>query len=167
MPQDAVERVQVFLSKTEADPFALLLDLTKLLPESLLQRAIYLAKHTSKDVLRAFLIHELAKRLPTKKERIELTRTCPLPEGIDIKEYSVPEGKQAKRLLAKLSEEQRYEIFDRFFIALEPGHGTTGEGSRIGFRREERSRIGFRRKEGSRIGFRRQEGPRIGFSGEE
>src|SRR5688572_18216708 len=127
MPQDPFERVQVFLSETRVNPLALLLDLTTLLPESLLQRAIWLAQHASEDVLRAFLVHALAKRLPTRVDRIELTKQYPVPSGIVIKEVSIPEGKQAKRLIAKLSEEQRYEVFDQLLVTAEIETGAIEE----------------------------------------
>jgi len=123
MPQDTLERVQVFLSQTQANRFAMLLDLTKLLPESLLNRAIWLAKNSTRDAVTAFLIHALAKRLPTKSERIQLTNSCPLPQGIVVKELSLPEGRKAKRLIAQLSEEQRYLVFDQFFVTLEAKGG--------------------------------------------
>jgi len=123
MPQDTLERVQVFLSQTQANRFAMLLDLTKLLPESLLNRAIWLAKNSTRDAVTAFLIHALAKRLPTKSERIRLTNSCPLPQGIVVKELSLPEGRKAKRLIAQLSEEQRYLVFDQFFVTLEAKGG--------------------------------------------
>ena len=123
MPQDTLERVQVFLSQTQANRFAMLLDLTKLLPDSLLQRAIWLAKNSTRDAVTAFLIHALAKRLPTKSERIQLTNSCPLPQGIVVKELSLPEGRKAKRLIAQLSEEQRYLVFDQFFVTLEAKGG--------------------------------------------
>src|SRR5689334_17035398 len=113
MPQDPFQRVQVFLSETRANPLALLLDLTTLLPEDLLRRAIWLAQHAGEDALRAFLIHALAKRLPTRVERIELAKQYPVPEGTQIEEVSVPEGKEAKRLIGQLSEQQRYQAFDQ------------------------------------------------------
>jgi len=119
MPQDPFERVQVFLSETRVNPLTLLLDLTKLLPESLLQRALWLAQHASEEALRAFLIQALAKRLPSRAQRIELTESYPVPAGTQIKEISLPEGKEAKRLIAKLSEQQRYEVFDQILVNAE------------------------------------------------
>ena len=127
MPQDPFERVQLFLSETRVNPLALLLDLTTLLPESFLQRAIWLAQNASEEVLRAFLVHALAKRLPTRVDRIELTKQYPVPSGIVIKEVLIPEGKQAKRLIAKLSEEQRYEVFDRLLVTAEIETGAIEE----------------------------------------
>jgi hypothetical protein len=113
MPQDPLERVQAFLSETRVDPLVLLLDLTKLLPESLLDRAIWLAKNASDDLLRAFLLQALAKRLPTRSERVELTKTVTLPQGVEITQVTVAEGKEAKKLIARLSETERYEVFDQ------------------------------------------------------
>src|SRR6185369_7540856 len=113
MPQDPFERVQVFLSESKVNPLALLLDLTKLLPEELLQRALWLATYASEEALRAFLIQALAKRLTSKAQRIELTNNYPIPEGTQIKEVSIPEGKEAKRLIGKLSEQQRYKAFNQ------------------------------------------------------
>ena len=124
MPQDSFERVQVLLSETRANPLALLLDLTRLLPESLLQRAIWLAQNASDETLKAFLVHALAKRLPTRADRIELTNRYPMTAGTAIDDVLTPEGKEAKRLIAKLSERQRYEVFDQLFVAVESG--TTG-----------------------------------------
>src|SRR5687767_235202 len=127
MPQDPFERVQVFLSETRVNPLALLLDLTTLLPESLLQRAIWLAQNATEDALRAFLINALAKRLPTRVERIQLTKEYPVPRGSAIKEVSVPEGKEAKKLIARLSDEQRYEVFDRLLFTAERRAGAVEE----------------------------------------
>ncbi|HEX3184315.1 MAG TPA: hypothetical protein VHQ94_05950 [Pyrinomonadaceae bacterium] len=113
MPQDPFERVQVFLSESKVNPLALLLDLTTLLPEELLQRALWLATYASEEALRAFLIQALAKRLTSKAQRIELTNNYPIPGGTQIKEVSTPEGKEAKRLIGKLSEQQRYKAFNQ------------------------------------------------------
>lgn len=123
MPQDPFERVQVFLSETRVNPLALLLDLTTLLPENLLRRAVWIARHAGEDALRAFLIHALAKRLPDRTQRLELAKQYPVPEGTQITEVSIPEGKQAKRLIAKLSEQERHQIFDQILVnaAIETG----------------------------------------------
>ncbi len=112
MPKDPLERVYTLLEK-HVDPLALLLDLTSLLPESLLKQAIWLAEHASGGLLQAFLVRELAKHLPTKTERVELTKQYPVPSGAGIKEVSIPEGKEAKRLVAKLDEQQRQEVFEQ------------------------------------------------------
>lgn len=127
MPQDPFDRVQVFLSETRVNPLALLLDLTTLLPESLLQRAIWLAQNANESVLQAFLVRALAKRLPTRIERTELTKHYPVPRGTLIKEVSIPEGKRAKRLITKLSEEQRYEVFDQLLVTVETACGAVEE----------------------------------------
>ena len=119
MSQDPFERVQVLVSETTVNPFALLLDLTKLLPEDLLQTALWLATYVNEQTLRAFLIHALAKRLPSRAERIELTKNYRIPEGAQIKEVSIPEGKQAKRLIAKLPEQQRHAVFARILANAE------------------------------------------------
>lgn len=122
MAQDPFERVQVFLSETKVDRLALLLDLTDLLPDSLVQRAIRLAEDVNYSELQVFLIHALAKRLPVKADRIELTKRYPIPAGSSVEEVSVPEGKQARRLIAKLDEEQRYEIFVQLLASIEIPH---------------------------------------------
>jgi hypothetical protein len=121
MPQDPFERVQVFLSEKRVNPLALLLDLTTLLPEPLLQRAIWLARNAGEDALRAFLVQALAKRLPTRIDRIELTKEFPVPAGTAVKEVSIPEGKEAKRLIARLTEQQRYKVFDELLMSAETG----------------------------------------------
>jgi hypothetical protein len=127
MPQDPFERVQAFLSETRANPLALLLDLITLLPESLLQRAIWLAKHANEDMLRAFLIEALAKRLPTRADRNELTRHNPMPAGVSVEDVTVPEGKEAKKLIERLDEQQRYEVFDQLLVTAERSTGAVEE----------------------------------------
>lgn len=112
MAQDPLERVYTILEK-RVDPFALLLDLASLLPESLLKQAIWLAEHASGGSLQAFLVRQLAKNLPTKIERVELTKQYPVPNGSVLKDVSIPEGKDVKRLVAKLDEQQRREIFEQ------------------------------------------------------
>ena len=146
MPQDPFERVQVFLSETSVNPLALLLDLTTLLPENLVQRALWLAQHASEDVLRAFLVRALAKRLPTRVERLELTKQYPVPAGIQIKEVSIPEGKEAKRLFAKLSDQQRYEVFDQLLTNVETGTAAI-EKKKFG---DDRTTVRFRSKQSGR-----------------
>lgn len=127
MPQDPFERVQIFLSETRVNPLALLLDLTTLLPESLLQRALWLAQNASENVLQAFLVQALAKRLPARTDRIELKKQFPVPAGTAATEVSVPEGKEAKKLIARLSDEQRYEVFDRLLFTVERRTGLVEE----------------------------------------
>ena len=120
MSQDPLERVQLFLSETKVDPLALLLDLTTLVPESLLQRAIWLAENASEGPLQAFLVHALAERLPSRSERTQLEDQYPAFAGMSVADVSVPEGKEAHRLIAELSEEERYKVFDQMFAAIEP-----------------------------------------------
>ena len=120
MSQDPLERVQLFLSETKVDPLALLLDLTTLVPESLLQRAIRLAENASDRALRVCLVHALAERLPSRSERTQLKDQYPAFAGMSVDDVSVPEGKEAQRLIAELSEEERYKVFDQMFAALEP-----------------------------------------------
>ena len=115
MPQDPFERVKVFLSETNVNPLVLLLDLTDLLPESLLQLAIVVAQNASNEDLQAYLIHLLTLRLPNS-ERIELRERYPMGT---IEDLSVPEGKEVKRLITQLSEEQRYEVFEQLFFGAE------------------------------------------------
>ena len=143
MSQDPFERVRAFLSETKFDPLALLLDLTTLLPESLLQRALRLAQNTSDRTLQAFLIHALAVRLPSATERDELTNRYLLPAGTDVADVSDPVGKEAKRLIASLSEQQRYEVFDQLLSMAEPRNGE-GRYSDI-YRPKEDSKKSFKR----------------------
>jgi hypothetical protein len=119
MPQDPLERVQTLLYATRVNPLALLLDLTTLLPESLLKRAILLAQNASEEVLRAFLVQALAKRLPAKPDRIELKKQYPVPAGTVINEVSIPEGKEVKRLITRLPEQQRDEVLGQWFDKIE------------------------------------------------
>ncbi|HET7113011.1 MAG TPA: hypothetical protein VFI57_05170, partial [Pyrinomonadaceae bacterium] len=91
------------------------------MPEPLLQRAIWLARNAGEEALRAFLVHALAKRLPTRIDRIELTKEFPVPAGTAVKEVSIPEGKEAKRLIARLTEQQRYKVFDELLMSAETG----------------------------------------------
>lgn len=119
MSQDPFERVQVFLSETRVNPLALLLDLTMLVPDRLVQRALSLAEGASEGALQAFLVHALAKRVPIRDERLELTNRYPVPAGTTVDEVSVPEGKEAKRLIAKLSEEERFQVFNQLFARVE------------------------------------------------
>src|SRR6185503_16103023 len=123
MSQDPYERVQAFLSETKFDPLALLLDLTPLLPDSMVEQAISLAQAADNIVLQGLLIEELAKRLPNEKDRIELTNQYQLPPGIGVEDLSTPEGKQAKALIAQLPEDQRYGVFDQLFLAIKMGVG--------------------------------------------
>jgi hypothetical protein len=133
MAQDPFERVQVLLSETRVNPLALLLDLASVLPDSLVDRAISLAENANDSPLRAFVIYELAKRLPTRSDRIELTSRYFPPAGTTVEQVSVPEGKEAKRLIAKLTELQRFEVFDQLFVKLE-----TGKSPRERFKRSRR-----------------------------
>ncbi len=119
MPQDPLERVQTLLYAKRVNPLAILLDLSSVLPESLLKRAIWLAQNASEKVLRAFLVKALAKRLPARLDRIALTKKYPVPSGTAIKEVSIPEGKEVKRLIARLPEEQRHEVLDQWFDKIE------------------------------------------------
>lgn len=121
MPQDPLERVKTLLFAKRSNPLALLLDLTSMLPESLLNRAIWLAQNASEEALRAFLVNALAKRLPAKVERVELKKKYPMPAGVVIKEVSIPEGKEVKRLIARLPEEQRDEVLGEWFDKIETG----------------------------------------------
>lgn len=125
MPQAPLERVQLFLSETRVNPLALLLDLTTLVPDSLIQRALRLAENASDSALKAFLVHALAKRLPSRTDRIGLTNQYLLPAGTSENQVSVPEGKEAKRLIEKLSEEERHQVFDQLFAAIERDRKTT------------------------------------------
>ncbi|HEX2270539.1 MAG TPA: hypothetical protein VHH35_13425 [Pyrinomonadaceae bacterium] len=125
MPQDPLERVQTLLYAKRVNPLALLLDLTSVLPESLLKRAIWLAQNVSEEALRAFLVQALAKRLPAKPDRIELKKKYPVPAGMAIKEISIPEGKEVKRLITRLPEQQRNEVLDQWFHRIEAGAKTT------------------------------------------
>jgi len=120
MSQDPLERVQLFLSETRVDPLALMLDLTALVPESLLQRAISLAENASDRALRVCLVHALAERLPSRSKRNQLEDQYPAFAGMSVDDVSVPEGKEAQRLIEKLSEEERYKVFDQMFAAIEP-----------------------------------------------
>jgi hypothetical protein len=119
MSQDPFERVKLILSETRANRLALLLDLTTLLPNSLVLRAIYFAQEETNHALQAFLIQALAQRLPTDI-RHQLEDHYPVGAGMTIEDVSIPEGKEAKRLIAQLSEKQRYEVFDRLLTWFEP-----------------------------------------------
>lgn len=119
MPQDPLERVQTLLYTKRVNPLALLLDLTSVLPESLLKRAIQLAQNASEEALRAFLVQALAKRLPARTDRIELKKQYPVPAGTVIKEVSIPEGKEVKRLIARLPDQQRDEVLGQWFDKIE------------------------------------------------
>lgn len=119
MSQDPLERVELFLSETRVDPLALLLDLTTLVPASLLQRAIRVAENASDRALQVLLVNALAKRLPSGSERTELENNYQPFAGMSVDDVSVPEGKEAQRLIEKLSEEQRYKVFDLMFAAIE------------------------------------------------
>ncbi len=122
MPQDPLERVRTLLYDERVNPLALLLDLTSLLPENLLEPAIRLAQNSDEEGLRAFLIRALAKRLPARAKRIELTKEYPVPAGAVIATVSIPEGKEVKRLLARLDEQQRNRILAQWFDEMDvPG----------------------------------------------
>src|SRR5687768_10217677 len=142
MSQDPLERAQLFLSKKRVNPLVLLLDLTTLLPASLLQRALWLAQNASEGALQAFLVHALAKRLPTKNDRLKLTNKYLLPAGRSVDEVSVPEGKEAKRLIGKLSEKQRFQVFDQLLRRVEP-RKSAGKSSDV----NQQSKDSFRRVE--------------------
>ncbi len=120
MSQDPLERVQLFLSETKVDPLALMLDLATLVPEPLLPRAIGLAENASDRALQVCLVHALADRLPSPSERTQLKDQYPAFAGMSVDDVSVPEGKEAQRLIEKLSEEERYKFFDQMFAAIEP-----------------------------------------------
>lgn len=121
MSQDPYERVQDFLWETKFDPLALLLDLTTLLPDSMVNQAISIAEAADNIVLQSLLIQELAKRLPNESERTELINRYLVPSDFSIEDVSIPEGKEAKKLIAQLSEDQRYEVFDQLFLAVQMG----------------------------------------------
>lgn len=123
MPQDPLERVQTLLYAKRVNPLALLLDLTSVLPESLLNRALWLAQNASEEALRAFLVQALAKRLPARLDRIELKKKYPVPSGIVIDEVSIPEGKEVKRLIARLPEQQRQQVLGQWFETIETPPG--------------------------------------------
>lgn len=131
MPQDPLERVQTLLFTKRANPLALLLDLSSILPESLLKRAILLARNANEEALRAFLVQALAKRLPARPDRIELKKKYPVPAGTAIKEVSVPEGKEVKRLMTRLSEQQRNKVLRQWFETLVPPTKSTARKSKI------------------------------------
>jgi len=120
MPQSPLERVQTLLFETRINPLAILLDLASLLPQSLVQQALALARNVNEDVLRALLVREIAKCLPAKTEQVKLTKEYPVPRGTAIKSVSVPEGKEAKRLIARLTDEQRHEVFEKLLEKAEP-----------------------------------------------
>lgn len=89
MPQDPIERVRTLLFETRVNPLALLLDLESLLPQSLVQHALALARNVDEDVLRA------------------------------IRSVSIPQGMEIKRLMTKLNDEQRQEVFEQLLVKAE------------------------------------------------
>lgn len=136
MPQDPLERVQTLLFEKRVNPLALLLDLTSYLPKSLLERALKLAQNSNEEALRAFLIRALAQHLP-KRKYSALTKKYPVPEDTDISAVSIPEGKQAQQLIARLTEEQRKETLGQWFdemevkiVARDPKRGRVFKGAR-------------------------------------
>ncbi len=66
---------------------------------------------------------------PHRSERTQLKDQYPAFAGMSVDDVSVPEGKEAQRLIEKLSEEERYKFFDQMFAAIEPA-----------FRRDRQSR---------------------------
>ena len=129
MPQDPLERVQTLLFETRVNPLAILLDLASLLPQSMVQHALALARNVHEDLLRAFLVRELAKRLPEKTEQKKLTKMFPVPRGTAITSVSIPEGKEAKRLIARINDEQSQKVFKQLLFRAEyvirEGYATT------------------------------------------
>ncbi|HEX6046439.1 MAG TPA: hypothetical protein VFZ22_18230 [Pyrinomonadaceae bacterium] len=119
MAHDPLYQVENIVFERRVNHLALLLDLSPLLPDRLLKRAIWLARNADEAALRAFLVRALARRLPTKVEQIKLRREHPVRRGMLIREVSIPEGKQVKRLMTRLSEEQRHEILERLLEAVE------------------------------------------------
>ena len=90
MAQDPLERIQTLLFEDRVNPYALLLDLIDLLPESLRPRVV----------------------------RLRALRSSSLMDA-PIADPTTPEGKEAKPLIAQLSDEQRYEVFDRLLARCE------------------------------------------------
>ena len=119
MTQDPLERVKTRLYAQQVNPLALLLDLTSMLPQSLLKRAIWLAQSASEELLRAFLVQALAKEFPKKRDLIKLAKEHPVPSGSAIREVTVPEGKEVKRLLARVTEVERRETLGQWFDTIE------------------------------------------------
>ncbi len=132
MPQDPLERMQSLLLDARVNPHALLLSLVTLLPESMLPWATRVAMYARDDTLRAFLLDALAKRLPDRSERTELTKDDPIPPGAVISEVSIPEGKEAKQWIAPLSEDERSSVFALLLSASELNLGMVQEPSRAG-----------------------------------
>lgn len=105
MPQDPFERVKVILSETSSSPWGVLFDFAILLPESLFQKASQLAWNNNNHALIDFLIRASVRRQygadKTKEDASSRAR------------------EEAKRLIAKLSEEQLHEtveVFEQLFV---------------------------------------------------
>ncbi|HKR10689.1 MAG TPA: hypothetical protein VJT15_01435 [Pyrinomonadaceae bacterium] len=134
MPQDPLERVKTLLFAERVDPIGLLLDVTSMLPKSLLKRAILLAQNASEEVLRAFLLAALAKEFPKERDLIKLTKEHPIPPGWRIETVTIPQGKELERLLARVAEPERQQLLRRWFDKIEtertdePPHSAAGSG---------------------------------------
>src|SRR6185295_17725639 len=114
-----LEKIQDLLFEQRSPSVADLVDLATCLPDSLLARAIWIARNVKEPLLQALLIKVLAGRLPTGPERRELLREYPVPRGSTVKDVSIPAAKEACRLISQLTFEQRYQVLDQFLCQME------------------------------------------------
>lgn len=114
MTEEVTQKIRKILFSEGPGSLAWLLDLAPLVPESLLVQAIVLAKKIADPILRGLVMAILAKRLPKSKKDI-LLEGIYVPPASQKKQFTVAEGARACRLMAKLPEEERYELFAELF----------------------------------------------------
>jgi hypothetical protein len=160
-PTDKVNRL---LFEAGKPSLALLLDLATLLPESLLETAIALARAGKEPRLRAFLLRALAKRLrPLERKQVMLDIT--LPVGVKQSDLCLPEGKQLRRLMTRLTNKQRVETFSRLFELLEVRKRSPKPKAKSARKKDRKTKGGGGRIFGARRSVARKDGPPLKRNG--
>ena len=100
----------------------LLLDLYPLIPESLIDRALWLCDRARDEKHRELLL----KLLRARRKGIKLTGDSPLTRSLR-RQIARPASKRARLIIEPLASHERVELFEKIFFEIEREKGLIGE----------------------------------------